>query len=389
MRPVKLHPGRDRRLLQGHRWVFSNEIASSLSDYEPGSWVEVFSSKGVSLGSGYINPHSLIAVRLVCPPGRGPTKDFFVQLLTSAAARRTELYYPESDCYRLIYGESDGLPGLVVDRYGEVIVYQVTTLGMSRMEPLLQELLTDLFQPAALVFRNDVQVRSLEGLPLEKGTAYGEVPQDHEVELDHVRLGVSPLEGQKTGLYLDHRDNRKALRRWTRGKKVLDLFCYSGAWSLSAALGGAVEVLGVDQSPDAVAWAGVNALRNGMDDRCRFVEADVFPFLRGIEKASFDLVVLDPPAFAKNRNALREALKGYTDLNRRALLAVKSGGMLVTSSCSYHVSPDMFTEALLLAAQAAGKRLRMVESRGQSLDHPAWLAMPETLYLKCYFLEVL
>ena len=388
MKPVNLHAGRARRILQGHRWIFSNEISDRLSDYEPGSWVEVRSAKGVVLGIGYINPRSLIGVRLVCPPGQKPTKDFFSNLLKNAALRRSQAYYPGSECYRMVYGESDGLPGLVVDRYGEILVYQITTLGMARMEPLIQELLVDLFRPKALVYRNDTRVRALEGLSLEKGVAFGELPEEYWVTLDGIEFQVTPLTGQKTGFYLDQRDNRKALRHWVSGKRVLDLFCYNGAWSLSAAAGGAREVMGVDQSSEAVLQARSNTARNGMEDRCGFVEDEAFHFLKNVEKGSYDVIILDPPAFAKTKSALPEAQKGYTDLNRRALLALSPGGMLITCSCSYHVNTSIFREVILQAAQAAHKPLRLVETRGQALDHPVLLAMPETHYLKCYFLEI-
>jgi len=374
--------------MHGHRWIFSNEIADRLSDYEPGSWVDVYSAKGVLLGSGYINPKSLIAVRMVCPPGRQPTRDFFSDLLRKADSRRSDIYYPGSSCYRIVYAESDGLPGLVVDRYGDILVYQITTLGMARMEPLIQELLIELFQPSAMVFRHDARVRSLEGLPLEKGIAYGTLPDECRVNLDGIDFCVDPLQGQKTGLYLDQRDNRSLLGRWAKGKRVLDLFCYNGAWSLAAASGEAREVLGVDSSSEAIAQARSNAERNHMDSRCSFKDEEVFSFLKTVEKGTFDVIVLDPPAFAKSKNTLREAQKGYTDLNRRALLALEPGGMLVSSSCSYHMAEDLFKEALLQAAKAAGRQLRLIAAQGQAFDHPVLLAMPETHYLKCYFLEV-
>jgi 23S rRNA (cytosine1962-C5)-methyltransferase len=388
MKPLRLHPGREKRILLGHRWVFSNEIADSLSNYEPGSWVEVYSAKGVLLGSGYINPKSLIAVRLVCPPGQKPTKEFFQDLFKRAAAFRSEVLYPGSNCYRVIYGESDGLPGLVVDRYGDVLVYQINTLGMAGMETLIQELLLELFSPKALVFRNDSQVRSLEGLPLEKGIVFGNLPDDHQVDMDGHTVTVDLLSGQKTGLFLDQRENRNALRRYVKGKKVLDLFCYNGLWAMMAAKAGAIEVVGVDQSSEAIDQARKNAAANSVEYRCRFEEDDVFRFLKSVEKGSFDVVVLDPPAFAKTGKALPQAIKGYTDLNRRALLTLNSGGILVSCSCSYHMSEEVFRDMLLLASKASGRQLRLLESRTQAMDHPVLLAMPETRYLKCFFLEV-
>jgi 23S rRNA (cytosine1962-C5)-methyltransferase len=388
MNTLNLLPGAERRLLQGHRWVFSNEIADGLKECEPGSWVKVLTSKGVPLGSGYVNPHSLIAVRLVCPPGKHPDRAFFVALFQRAVRHRQRIY-PGSECYRLVYGEADGLPGLVVDRYGDVLVYQITTLGMARLEPLLQEILLEEFKPQALIYRHDNQVRALEALEITRGVAHGQVPPEFWVGIDGLECLVDPLEGQKTGVYLDQRDNRRALAPWVEGRRVLDLFCYDGAWALTAARLGAREVMGVDRSAGAITRALRNAERNRLADRCRFHQGDVLAFLKDVEKGSFDLVILDPPAFTKTKKNLAEAQKGYIDLNRRALRALPTGGVLVSCSCSYHLSEDLFHTVLLRAAQADGRQLRVLEARGQALDHPVLLAMPETRYLKCYFLEVI
>jgi 23S rRNA (cytosine1962-C5)-methyltransferase len=388
MDTLKLQPGAERRLLQGHRWVFSNEIANDFKKCEPGSWVQLVTSKGVPLGSGYVNPHSLIAVRLVCPPAQDPDRAFFTDLLQRAARHRQRIY-PGAECYRLVYGEADGLPGLVVDRYGDVLVYQITTLGMARLEPLLQEVLLEKFKPQALVYRHDAQVRELEGLEMTRGVAYGQVPAEHWVEIEGLKFLVDTVEGQKTGLYLDQRDNRRALAPWVEGRRILDLFCYDGAWALTAARLGAREAAGVDRSAGGVARALRNADRNQLADRCRFHRGDVLAFLKDVEKGSFDVIVVDPPAFAKSRKTLAEAQKGYIDLNRRALRALAPGGVLVSCSCSYHLTEDLFRTILLRAAQADGRQLRVLEARGQALDHPVLLAMPETRYLKCYFLEVI
>ncbi len=386
---IVLHPGREKRILRGHRWVFSNEISTNpLSQFEPGSWVEVFSGKGISLGSGYINPRSLIAVRILCPPGVRFSRDFLEERIREAVRRREEFYYPGSSCYRAVFGESDGLPGLVVDRYGDVVVYQVNTLGMVRLEPWVRDLLLEIFRPAALVCRNDSSVRALDGLSPEKGVVHGGLPEDCRVSIDGIEYSLRPLEGQKTGFYLDQRDNRRAFQRWTAGRRVLDLFCYNGAWSLAAVAGGAIEATGVDQSGDAVEQAAANAALNGLEDRCRFVREEAFHFLRSANKSDYDCIILDPPSFAKTRNALAAAKKGYTDLNRRALLLLPPGGILVSCSCSYHVDEGLFEEILLQAAQASGRRLRLLEARTQAVDHPILLAMPETRYLKCCFLEV-
>ncbi len=389
MQTVHLKPGKERRILKGHRWIFSNEIADSLANFEPGHWVKVFTAKGTYLGSGYLNPSSLITVRLVCLPGQEPNKDFFFSLLRNADHRRSRTLYPASACYRVVFGESDGLPGLVVDRYGDVIVYQVTTLGMTKLEQLFQELLIDLYGPSAVVFRNDIQVRELEGLPLNKGVVHGAIPEEHWVSVEDLALHTDVINGQKTGHYLDQRDNRRALIPWVRGKKVLDLFCYSGAWGLTAAMGGAAEVIGVDRSATAIAQAQGNAVKNRLEAVTTFVEQDVFQYLKGIPRGAFDIIVLDPPAFAKTKKSLPEAKKGYTDVNRRALLGLKQGGLLVSCSCSHHLSEETFREVLLQAAQASGRQLRLIEARGQAKDHPMLLAMPETSYLKCLFLQVI
>lgn len=382
-----LAAGAERRILQGHRWVFSNEVTDRLSDFEPGGWVNVVSSKNVPLGSGYVNPHCLIAARLVASPNRKPDRDLFRERLMSALARRQH-WYPSSDVYRLVYGESDGLPGLVVDRYGDVLSYQITTLGMSVHEAVICEILQELLHPEAIVRRNDTRARLLEDLPLEKGFVVGSLSEPVTVRIEGLQFVVDPLDGQKTGLYLDQRDNRLALAKWLRGRKVLDLFCYDGSWSVMAATGGAREVTGVDQSAQAVEMAERNARLNDVTSNCRFLQDDVFHFLKGSKKNDFDAVVVDPPAFVKKKSALREAMKGYTDLNRRAMLTLKKGGSLITCSCSYHLNEDSFRLVLLQAAKACGKRLRLLEARGQAVDHPILLAMPETRYLKCYVLEV-
>ncbi len=388
MKPLTLNPGGEKRILRGHKWIFSNEIADPLNYFEPGGWVEVFSHKGRNLGYGYINPRSLIAVRLLAGPGREPQPDFITRRLDAANQRRRTELYPGAQCYRVVYGESDGLPGLVVDRYGRLVVYQITTLGMSRLEPEVQAAIHEVLKPEILVYRNDSPVRLLEGLPLSKGLAHGEFRENLRVELDGLHYLINPIEGQKTGMYLDQRDNRRMLKPFVQDKKVLDLFCYNGAWSLTAAAAGAAEVLGIDESKAAIEQAEVNAQENGLASQCRFEAREVFQALKELPRNSFDVVVVDPPAFVKTKSALLEAKKGYTDLNRRALLTLKPGGILVSCSCSFHLDEASFREVLLKASQASGRELRLLEARGQSKDHPVLLAMPETHYLKCYLLQV-
>jgi len=385
-RTVRVSSACEKRIIRGHRWIFSNEVEERLKEFLPGEWVTVVSGSGRALGVGYINPRSLIAVRLVGAPGQEPTRAFFRDRV-EAAVRYRAACYPGASVCRLIFGESDGLPGLVVDRYGDVLVTQVTTAGMAAVEEDLHAVLAERLNPRAIVFRNDTGARQLEGLPLEKGVAYGSLSGPLEVDCHGLRWSVDPLEGQKTGFYLDQRDNREALRRWVQGKRVLDLFCYEGGWSLVAAAAGAAEVTGVDSSEAAVERARENARLNGLSQDVSFVKTEALDYLKRTPRGAFDVIVADPPAFAKTKSVLKQALKGYTDLNRRALLALKPEGILVTSSCSYHVSEQDFQGMLLKAALAAGRRLRLLQAGGQALDHPPVLAMPETRYLKCFFVQ--
>ncbi len=388
MQELVVNKSCERRLLQGHRWVFSNEMESPLKRFAPGEWVRVVSTSGRHWGTGYVNPHCLIACRLVGPSNMAPSPDFFAERLHKAVAFREKIY-PGQRVYRAVYGESDGLPGLVVDRYDSAWVMQVSTAGMAAVESMVCEALVRLFQPHAVVARNDVSARILEGLPSEKRILHGTVDYPFSVSVHGVTVQVDLLEGQKTGLFLDQRDNREALRRYVEGAEVLDLFCYQGLWSLVAAQAGAVRVLGVDASQDALKRAAKDAEANGLKERCHFQVSDVLDFLKRTPRESYDVIIMDPPAFAKTKSALPNAVKGYTDLNRRAMLALRRGGLLVTCSCSFHLREEAFYEMLVRAGQAAGRSLRLLEARGQALDHPVLLGMPETRYLKCAFLEVL
>lgn len=384
---VILEKGREKRLLHGHRWVFSNEITVSLKGFKPGSWVRVVSAKGAYLGLGYVNPNSLIAIRIFCPPGKKPTLGYFRDLLTRANSLRRRIF-KDSKVYRLFFGESDGLPGFIVDRYDDVLVYQANTHGISAIEPILVKMLAELFNPRCIVYRNDSSARQLEGLDTDKGIAFGSLTeQGLWVNVDGLWFWVDPIEGQKTGLYLDQRENRKLLKELVKDKRVLDLFCYDGGWSIHAALYGARYVVGVDQSAPALERAKVNATKNGVADRCSFIRADVFDFLKN-DQDRFDVIICDPPAFAKNKKALSSAIKGYTDLNRRVMLKLTEGGILITCSCSHHMSETLFHQVLMDASLASGRRFAILEIRGQSPDHPILLGMPETRYLKCFVLHM-
>ena len=387
MHTIRLKKNEERRILAGHSWIFSNEIHDSLQDLEPGQPVRLVSWGGRFLGIGHLSPNSLIAVRLLSRRHAAIDGLFYRERLIAADGRRQWLY-PGSSSYRLAFGEADLLPGLIVDRYDRHLVVQTLTQGMARVEELLVELLKEIFEPAAIVLRNDSPVRSLEGLPLERRVAYGEPTEPLVIELHGLRFHVAPMEGQKTGFYLDQRENRPVLQGLVQGSRVLDACCYEGAWGLYAARSGAREVVGVDVSGTALERARLNAEMNGLGARCRFIEENVFDFLTTSEER-FDAVVLDPPAFIKSKAKIEEGERGYLELNRLAMRLISPGGLLITCSCSHHLTRDRFQTLLGHAARLAKRRLRLLEVRGQSRDHPVLMSMPETSYLKCFVLEVL
>jgi len=385
---VTLRRGHDHRLRGGHPWVFSNEIAALDGPAEPGAAVEIIAANGQRLGTGYYNPHSLIAARLLTRRHESiDTSEFFVTALQKALEYRRRLG-GDLEALRLIHGESDALPGLVVDRYGDVLCVQLLTKGMDVRRELLVAALRELLAPRVIVARNDSAARELEGLPRGVELLHGEVPEPVVVTINGLRFAVDVLAGQKTGLFLDQRENCRRLHGLAQGSEVLDLFCYAGAWSVHAASYGANSVTGVDASVAAVRQAEANARLNGLADRCRFVAADVFDFLRDHRGRRFGTVILDPPAFIKSRKHLAEGQKGYLTVNRRALEMVAPGGVLVTCSCSHHLDRPTFLTLIAQAAQQARRNVRLMEMRGQASDHPVLPACPETDYLKCAFLFV-
>jgi 23S rRNA (cytosine1962-C5)-methyltransferase len=384
-----LHPGRDGRVRAGHLWVYRTEIARIEGTPTDGDAVAVTTATGRFLGMGLLNTRSQIAVRIFTSDDRDLDDAFFRARLGSAVALRRRLAGDTTAC-RLVYSEGDFLPGLIVDRYGDVLVLQTLTLGMDRRKEMLVRILCDLAHPRAVYARNDPAVRLLEGLPREKGWLLGEGPTEVEIEESGLEFIVDVERGQKTGFFLDQRENRVQAAALAREADVLDCFAYTGAWGVHAARGGAREVTGVEISEDALALAARNAARNGVQDRCRFVRENAFDALRRLAGAGarFDLVILDPPAFVRSRRALSGGLAGYKEINLRALKLLRPGGWLVTCSCSYHVDEATLRETVVEAARDAGRELRLVESRSQARDHPVHAAMPETRYLKCLILAV-
>ena len=388
MTRLTLRRGHDRRARAGHPWIFSNEIDGLEGPAEPGSAVSVFAADGQFLGTAYYNSRSLISARILSRKAETiDTPEFFLEHLRRALNYRLRLC-GDLPALRLVHGEADGLPGLVVDRYGEVLSIQLLTMGMETRRTAIVEALVELCAPLAIVARNDSASRELEGLPRCVELLYGELPDAVPTTINDIRFAVDITGGQKTGLFLDQRENCRLLDGLVAGKEVLDLFCYAGAWSLHAARYGAARVTGVDVSAGAVALARGNAEGNGFAARCEFVAADVFDYLRQQRQRRFDVVVLDPPAFIKSRKHLEEGVKGYLTVNRRALELVASGGVLVTCSCSHHLERERFTALIAQAARQANRSVRLAKLTGAGADHPVLPACPETDYLKCALLYV-
>ena len=386
---LRLKRNEDRRLHAGHLWVFSNEVDTQqtpLTRFSAGALARVLAHNDRALGLAYVNPQSLISARLL-HTWHLPDAAWFAARIRVALALRERLY-PEP-YYRLVYGESDGLPGLVVDRYGTRCVVQIGTAGMELLKPQIQEALTAVLGCTALLFKNDGGARELEGLPSYVETAVGSFDALGLVIEDGLTFQAPLAEGQKTGWFFDQAANRRSLARYVRrGARVLDVFSYVGAWGVRAAVAGAAEVLCVDSAGAALELAAANADRNRVRVATRKGDAfDVLEALHG-EGERFDVVIVDPPAFAKRRKDLPKALAAYRRLNQLALQLIAGDGILVSCSCSYHVSPDDFQEAIAKAARSVDKHLQILEFGGQAPDHPVHPAIPETRYLKAYFCRV-
>lgn len=373
------------RARHGHPWIYRSDVEQV--DAAGGDLVQVVGARGRPVGHALFSDRSEITLRMVEYGSAPPPASFIGDRLAAAIAFRTALA-PEATAYRLVHGEADRLPSLIVDRYGEYLVVQALSQGIDRRVPEIVAALVDLVQPAGILARNDPRVRVLEGLEQKVEILHGRVPERIEVREGAVQYQVDPWRGQKTGLFLDQRENREAARRYARGR-LLDGFSYNGGFALSLAPR-CESVLAVDISEDAVARIRENAARNGLTN----VEAramNVFDELRELERtaARFDTIVLDPPAFAKNKSAIRKALTGYKEINLRALKLLTPGGFLVTCSCSYNVSEAMFVDVVAAAAADAGVEVSLVEKRAQGRDHPILISVPETYYLKCLILRKL
>lgn len=391
--PLRLRKDEDRRLRAGHLWIYSNEIdveATPLREFQPGQPVAIQASNGKTLGTGYINPHALLCVRLVSRDLEHPLNpSLLVHRLNVALSLRERLY--DRPSYRLVYGEGDGLPGLIVDRYGDACVAQITTAGMERLKDDILAALQKVLKPAAVLWRNDSRMREMEGLERTVADAVGAIPDTVTVEEDGLRFQVSPRTGQKTGWFYDQRDNRARLDRYVQGRRVLDVFSYVGAWGIRAAARGAREVLCVDSSTPALEQATANAALNGVGEWVQIRQGDAFEVLKSLREARerFDVVIVDPPAFVKRRKDFKEGALAYRRLNEMAMQVLERDGILVSCSCSQLLSRDTLIQTLLQGSRHLDRNLVMLEQGRQGPDHPVHPAIPETDYLKAIFARVL
>ena len=389
MTRITLNKNEERRIKFGHPWAFSNEIREVSGDRSVGIGAELYDAAGVFIGVGHYNPHSLIAFRLVSRQREDiDTDDFFEQRISAALAHRLKRY-PGLTTFRAVYGESDFLPGLVVDKYGDYLSVQLLTAGMDSRRLQIVAALRKIFEPKGIIARNDVSVRKLEGLEEKIELLWGEIPDTVVMEENDLQFRVNLREGQKTGAFLDQKQNHLLLRDMCAGQNVLDCFCYTGGWAVHAASFGALSVLGVDISTRAVGQASSHAKLNKVSDRVSFEECDAFERLRSLhqEGRRFGVIVMDPPAFVKSRKNIAEATKGYLTINRRALELLEPGGYLITCSCSFHMGREAFRDMLIQAARLAKREVRLVGSHSQAADHPVLLSFPESEYLKCFVLQ--
>ncbi|MDY2792277.1 MAG: class I SAM-dependent rRNA methyltransferase [Eubacteriales bacterium] len=389
MAKAVLRKTRESRVRSGHPWVFASDIERVEGNFEPGDVVDVVSSHNTYLGRAFYNPKSQISLRMLTTHDEPVDEAFFRRRVQEAWDYRNQFCDPAS-C-RLIFSESDFLPGLIVDKFGEYLVVQSLCLGIEKWKQSIVRDLAEIVHPKGIWERSDVPVRRLEGLEQTTGLLYGEVPDSIDMVENGLRFVVDVKNGQKTGFFLDQKENRAAIAPLCKGARVLDCFCHNGSFSLHAAKYGAKSVLGVDISEEALEVARLNAENNGLSDVVTFEAHNCFDHLRELTDAheQFDVVILDPPAFTKTRAAVESALRGYKEINLRGMKLVRKGGFLVTCSCSQHVSPEQFRDMINQAARDSKTKLRLVENRTQGHDHPILPASPETQYLKCMILQVL
>lgn len=392
MNPLILKKDEERRLKAGHLWIFSNEVDTAktpLKSFKAGEMAAVLDAKGHPLGTAYVNPESLISARLLSRDSGKPIDvNFFVRRLESALGLRQRLF--ARDDYRLIHGESDGLPGLVIDRFGDVFALQTNTCGMESLQDLIVDALEKLFSPRAIVAKNTSSLRQLEGLENYSKILKGSLDEPVQIEENGVKFLVDVINGQKTGWFFDHRPNREFTAKLSSGQRVLDLFSYSGSWGVQAGFAGAESVTCVDSSESALNMAAENAALNGIQAKMRFEKSDAFDFLKQAReaRAHYDLIVLDPPALIKRKKDVKPGIEAYRRLNQGALQLLAPGGILVSASCSYHLQRESLHDILRATARHGDRHLVFIGQGGQGADHPVHPAIPETDYLKAFFCRV-
>jgi 23S rRNA (cytosine1962-C5)-methyltransferase len=374
----------------GHLWVYAGFVHAVSGNPVAGDLVDVVMPNGRFYARGLYNPASKIRIRILTF-NEEPISESFWRGRIAQAVRLRKRVVSETNAYRMIYGEADRLPGLIVDRYGDMLVMQTLSAGMERRKEFLAELLCEETGASQVYLRNDAKSRSLEGLPVMTGFLRGEGPTTLEIYEGNARFLVDVARGQKTGWFCDQRENRLAAARFAVGAEVLEVFCHTGAFGIQAALAGAKSVEGLDVSEEALALARRHAELNKVQDRCHYRSTEAFDEMRQIERTGrrYDLVFLDPPAFARSKPAVPRALAGYKDVNLLGIRLAKPEGILITSSCSHHVSEQDLWRVIARAAQDAKRQVRLLEQRGQASDHPILASMPETRYLKCFILQVL
>ncbi len=378
------------RVVNGHPWVFANEVEKIDGDVQAGDIVELFTHDKKFVGKGYINPKSQILVRLLTRSKNDViNEEYFIERIRQCWEYRQKIGYTEN-C-RLVFGEADSLPQLIIDKFNDYFVIQTLALGIDVWKPALVKALNTVFQPKGIYERNDVPVRELEGMPQQKGFLSAPFDTNIIINENGLRFHVDIENGQKTGYFLDQQDNRRAIQHIVKGADVLGAFTYTGTFEIHAAHYGAKSVLGLDISANAVAQANRNAELNGVQDRCHFEAANAFDVLKqwGKDGRQYDVVMLDPPAFTKSRETIQKAITGYKEINLRGMKLVKPGGFLVTSSCTNLVHPELFLQTIDMAAKDARRRIRQVTFQAQASDHPIIWGMENTNYLKFLIVQVL
>ena len=391
--PLRLKKNEERRLKAGHLWIYSNEVdieATPLKDFEPGTNVLIEDSRGHAIGTGYVNPHTLISARLVSRDPKYMLDKSLIKHRLNIALSLRELLF-DKPFYRLVHGEGDNLPGLVIDRYNDVLVVQITTAGMDNQKQAIIEALEKIIKPKTIVLRNDSPSRKTEQLDSYVETVLGELPDIVFVEENNTKFEIDVLNGQKTGWFYDHRMNRARMKHYVKDKRVLDVFSYIGGWGVQALTAGASDVMCIDASQTAIDKIHHNASLNGKETKLASVQGDAFEALKSLrqEREHFDVVITDPPAFIKRKKDFKEGLNAYRRINQMAMQVLNKGGYLISASCSYHLGSDQLRDIILKSSRHVDRNSQIIEQGHQGPDHPVHPAIPETDYLKAFFARVL